>query len=200
MSDEYNEWETTTGVEDIFDAEVIDARFDDGDYGVQLVLTLDNGQSEFDKYWSCGGKAVFQSEAEVDMSGLKGNTFHKRSAAGELIESLRDHPEVLKQIANNGSPKVAKSWIGLKARWQNVEKSAQIEGETRKFERLLVVGSFGGEGAPERKGVEPEKWLVELCVSSETYDEFMDAALADERLDAGQRKLVLNESYWDFAS
>ena len=193
----FEEWDTTSGIDDEFDAKVIDARFDDGDYGVQLVLTLDNGDAEFDKYWGCGSKVQFKSEAVADCSALKGDTFHKRSAIGELISSLREHPEVLKQVAANGSPKEAANWVGLQARWKNHDRTGQVQGETKQWERLLVVGPYGGE--VKEAEVEPPSWLVDLCVEHKSYDAFMEAALADERLDKTLRGLVLNESYWDFS-
>jgi hypothetical protein len=191
------EWDTTTGLDDRFHATVSEAFFDEGDYGVQLVLVLDAPElgTELTKYFGCGKKAQLVSEDEVDCSALKGNTFHRNSAVGELIEALKADERLLSQVAGNGSPKLAKSWVGLEADWVNHQRSGTINGEKTTWDRLLPEA--GEVEVP--KEVEVPQWLITMCSECDTYDAFLSEALGDERLSADLRKVVLNESFWDFS-
>jgi hypothetical protein len=193
-----SEWETTTGLDDSFDGIVTEAFFDEGDYGVQLVLVLDAPElgTELTKYFGCGKKVQLVSEDEVDCSALKGNTFHRNSAVGEVIEALRVEPSLLEQVAKNGSPKQASSWVGLHAKWVTHQRSGTIDGNKTTWDRLLPEAP---ESEPEDKGVDVPKWLITLCSESDDYDTFMGKALGHENITPELRKVVLNESFWDFS-
>ena len=192
------QWETTTGLDDKFHGTVTEAYFDEGDFGVQLVLIIDAPElgTELTKYFGCGRKAKLVSEEEVDLSGLKSNAFHRNSAVGELIEALREDDRLLKQVADNGAPNLASSWVGLEAEWVTHQRSGTIEGNKTTWDRLLP--EFAGESEPESEEDVPA-WLLTLCSENSDYDSFFKAAMADDRLDGPSRRLVLNEDYWDFS-
>ncbi len=191
-----DEWGVASNFDETFDATVSDAYFEEGDYGVQLVLVLDNGDNEFNKYYGVGKKVTLVNEGEVDCSANKNNMFHKSSAIGELVQALVADENLIGQVASKGSPREAASWKGLSATWETFTRTATIEGEKREWERLLPTGATSSAAKEEEA---PPAWLLTLCGESADYDSFLEAALASEELDASSRKLVLNESFWDFS-
>jgi len=190
------EWGVASTFDETFEATVTDAYFEEGDYGVQLVLVLDNGTNEFNKYYGVGKKVTLVNEGEVDCSANKSNMFHKSSAIGELVTALLADEHLISQVATKGSPREAASWKGLSAVWETFSRSSVIDGEKREWERLLPTAAVGGAKA---EADAPPAWLITLCAESDDYDSFLEAALASDELDATSRKLVLNESFWDFS-
>ena len=189
-------WDTESGLEEKYTGKVTDAFFDEGQYGPVLKLSIESPElgGVTEVWYNCGKGVRLVSDTEVDLSLMKGQKFNSNSAVGQLIEYLKATPELVDLVAAQGDPSSAKSYIGLAAVWERIEFKAKINGEDVEYTRVLPTASLNG-GNDE---VEVPRWLVDLCVEHSTYDEFVSAALEDDRLDGDSRKLVLNESYWDF--
>lgn len=196
-----SEWGTEEGLTTRYTGKVVDAFFDEGQYGGTLKLTvesddLDSGETE--NWYGCGKGVKVVNEGKVDLSNMKGGKFNSSSGVGSLIQYLLKDDRLIKQVSSNGGPDEAKSFIGLEAVWERIEFNNKINGEDVSYSRVLPVAVAGEE--PQEEGTpEVPKWLIDLCVNSEGYDQFVEAATADDRLDAESRKLVMNESYWDFS-
>lgn len=198
-----SEWDTESGLETDYDGTVVDAWFEEGDYGCTLKLVVDSPtlDSDVENWYGCGKKVQLISDTEVDLSANKGGKFNTNSAVGQLIRAIVD-AELTDQVGKEG-PANAQSFKGLSAHWEVKEFSTKIDGETKTYTRTLPVGPPRSAEAKAKaeKADEPEipKWLITLCSEHESYDDFLDAALKDERLDKALRAIVLNEEYWDFS-
>ena len=192
-------WETESGLEERYPGKVVDAWFDEGTYAPVLKLEIDSPAFEAttEHWYSCGKRVSLVSDGEVDLSSSKSGNFHENSAVGELIKSIVPHETVLKQIADNGDPKFAKSWIGLDCIWERVEHTNTINGEKKSYSRMVCAGPI--DGGKEVEEYNPPKWLVTVCAESDTYEEFLSAAMADDRVSDDDRRAVLNKEFWDFS-
>ena len=148
--------------------------------------------------FGCGKGVTLVSEKEVDLGLMKGEKFNSNSAVGQLITALKDNPALLSQVTAKGAPNLATSYIGLTAVWERKEFKNKINGEDVSYSRILPVDVVGGEAAKADWYTAPA-WLVQLAVEHSGYDDFVAAALDDERIDSAARKLVLNEKFWDFS-
>jgi len=196
------DWETETGLIQKFDGTVIDAWFEEGEYGVTLKLAIDSPQAEqeIEQWYGCGSKGVqFVSDQQVDVSMAKNGRFNEQSGVGQLIKHLKSSG-MIGQIAEKGGPDEAASWKGLKARFENTEVGKKENGDPRMV--TVPVGPFGGEAEAKADAPAPAAeipaWLVAHCVAAATYDDFVEAALADEQVDRATRKLVMDKSLWEF--
>lgn len=193
-------WDTEDGLSSKFTGKVTDAYWDEGRYGVQLVLEIES--PEFDQptqAWYSAGKGVqLVSDSEVDLSLVKNNRFNTASGVGDMITYLKKEPSLLQQVAANGTPDNAKSFVGLEAVWERIEFKRTINGEETSYKRLLPVSTLG---SPEPEGedeAEIPDWLGKIYAEATDYDGFVSSAMDDERLTRELRKLVLNEDYWKF--
>lgn len=198
-------WETEDGLTSKFTGKVTDAYWDEGRYGVQLVLVIES--SEFDQptqAWYSAGKGVqLISDSEVDLTLVKNNRFNTASGVGDLITYLKNNETLLQQVSSNGSPDNAKSFVGLEAVWERIEFKRTINGEETSYKRLLPVATVGGGEAADEVPAEDTDfpdWLGELYATCTNYDEFVSLALDDERVstDRELRKLILTEKFWKF--
>ncbi len=189
-------WDTESGLEEKYTGKVVDAFFDEGQYGPVLKLSIESPElgGVTEVWYNCGKGVQLVSDTEVDLSLMKGQKFNSNSAVGTLIEYLKQEPTLIDTVAKNGDPSDAKAYIGLAAQWERVEFKAKINGEDVEYARVLPTAALGGDGE-----VDVPKWLVDLCVETDNYDAFVESALEDDRIDGTSRKLVLNESYWDFS-
>lgn len=194
------EWDTEEGLASKYTGTVTDAYFDEGQYGATLKLTVDSPElgQEVENWYGCGKGVQLVSEKEVDLSLMKGEKFNSASAVGQLITALKDVPALLEQVTTKGPPNFANSFVGLTAVWERVEFSYKRDGETVSYTRVLPVAVVGGGDVKADEPTAPA-WLVQLAVEHEGYDDFVAAALDDERIDSAARKLVLNEKFWDFS-
>lgn len=195
------DWDTETGLIEKFDGTVTDAWFEEGEYGVTLKLAIDSPQtdSELEQWYGCGSKGVqFVSDQQVDVSMAKNGRFNEQSGVGQLIKHVKS-AGLLDMIASKGGPDEAASWKGLKARFEVVEVGTKQDGTPRRV--TVPTGGHGGEKAKgaDAPATEIPDWLVATCELADNYDEFVEAALADERVDRGTRKLVMDKTLWDFS-
>jgi hypothetical protein len=197
------DWDTETGLVEKFDGTVIDAWFEEGEYGVTLKLAIETPQadSELEQWYGCGSKGVqFVSDQQVDVSMAKNGRFNEQSGVGQLIKYVKASG-LIDQIAGKGGPDEAASWKGLKARFEVVEVGTKQDGTPRKV--TVPTGPFGGEAVADT-GTDTEvtdipAWLVAICEDADTYDAFMEAALSHESIDRATRKLVMDPTLWDFS-
>lgn len=198
-----SEWGTEEGLTTRYTGKVTDAYFDEGQYGGTLKLTvesddLDSGETE--NWYGCGKGVAVISDQEVSLDNMKGGKFNSASGVGSLIQHLLKDERLIGQVSSKGGPDKASSYIGLEAVWELVEFENTINGEKVTYTRMLPVAVVGeGAGGDDGEDVAVPKWLVNLCTESASYDTFVELALADDQLTAELRKLVMNESYWDFS-
>lgn len=197
-------WDTEDGLSSKFTGKVSDAYWDEGRYGVQLVLEIES--PEFDQptnaWYSAGRGVQLVSDSEVDLTLVKNNRFNTSSGVGDLITYLKNVPELIQQVASNGSPDNAKSFVGLDAVWERIEFKRTINGEETTYKRLLPVAVNGADATPPKDGDagmdNAPDWLYSLYAGSSDYDSFVSAALDHEGITREVRKLVLTESNWEF--
>lgn len=194
------DWDTETGLVDKFDGEVVDAWFEEGEYGVTLKLAITSPQtdSELEQWYGCGSKGVqFVSDQQVDVSMAKNGRFNEQSGVGQLIKHVKS-AGLLDQLASKGGPDEAASWKGLKARFESVVVGQKQDGSDRRV--TVPTGPYGGGDAPAPADETPAvaEWLVELAGEHSNYDAFVEAALADDRIDRASRKAVMDRNLWEF--
>lgn len=195
------DWDVESGLVDKFDGTVEDAYFEEGQYGVTLKLLVSSPQLDQDNelWFSCGQKGVeFVDDGHVDVSLAKNGRFNEQSGVGILIKSLKAHPDLLAQIASKGGPDEAATFKGFTARWERTQFGEKQDGTPRYV--TVPTGAAGGVKAEAKveEVTEIPKWLADICIANDTYDSFVEAALADERIDRASRKLVMDETLWDF--
>jgi|688.fasta_scaffold76530_2 hypothetical protein len=201
MSTAFGAWDTEDGLSSKFEGKVTDAYWDEGRYGVQLVLEIES--PAFDQptnaWYSAGRGVQLVSDSEVDLSLVKNGKFNTSSGVGDLITYLKKEPTLLEVVANNGSPDNAKSFVGLEAVWERIEFKRTINGEETTYKRLLPVSVLGGATPAESEDdADIPDWLGEIYATATDYDSFVSAAIDHEQITRELRKLILNEDYWKF--
>lgn len=199
-------WDTGSGLVEEYDGEVIDAYFEEGEYGgtLKLIISSPAVDDDLENWYPCGKKVAVVSDNEVDLSAMRGGVFNKNSGVGQLIEAIKTDEGLIAQVGEAG-PAFADSFKGLKAHWKLHTYTANINGEKREYTRILPTKAIGdgAKGGAKAKAEEPEQdipeWLAKLAVSHDSYDEFVEEALDHEDMTRELRKLVTKESLWDFS-
>lgn len=149
MADEFNSWETSTGLLDEYTGEVIDAHFgykEEYQNGEALLLFLEiqTGDPEIGeggilteqwpvgKGWETGDKG----KTATHESG-KPKKFNGNSGIGVLIDSIRDAGGIA-VLAKKGEANEAASYVGLNATFTRKEYKNTINGDEVKWARMLV--------------------------------------------------------------
>jgi len=195
-------WDTEEGLTQKYSGTVTDAYFDEGEYGGTLKLTvespdLDAGSTE--NWYGCGKGVVVISDDKVDLANMKGAKFNTQSGVGSLIAALVKDERLISQVSEKGGPDEAQSFVGLAAQWELKEFTFKSNGEDVSYTRMLPVGVIGEGVAEETPDVDVPKWLIIACSEADNYTDFMAAALAHDEVTPALRKVILNESFWDFA-
>lgn len=195
------DWDVESGLVEKFDGTVEDAFFEEGEYGVTLKLVISSPQLDQDTelWFSCGKKGIeYVDDGHVDVSLAKNGRFNEQSGVGVLIKQLKGAPELLAQLSGKGGPDEAATYKGFSARWERLQFGEKQDGSPRYV--TVPTGPAGGEKAEAKADevIDIPKWLADVCIASDTYDSFVEAALADERIDRSTRKLVMDETLWDF--
>jgi hypothetical protein len=196
------DWDTESGLVEKFDGTVVDAFFEEGEYGVTLKLTVEspNLGNDTELWFSCGKKGIeYVSDQKVDVSLAKNGRFNDQSGVGLLISSLKKNPALISQVSSKGGPDEASSYKGLKARWERLQFGEKQDG-TPRYATVPVdtYGAAQADTAGSDDAAEIPGWLMQLCSTAATYDEFVENALAHDDIDRATRKLVMDETLWEF--
>lgn len=163
----YDPFKGESGFKDDYDGTIVDAYFDPGDLGTQLILKInaDDGE-EVESRYACGGTDWTTYDGGETVEHPKGNTkgFNKNSKMFRLIDAAMscggDAETTLRARAQQGpvkdgvplGPKSAAIWKGLKFHWMNEEKPYEFkdrQDETKTVKGVAVVSlpkAYLGEG------------------------------------------------------
>lgn len=167
MADDFNSWETSSGLLDEITGEIVDATFGykesyqsgeallliadvqtgDPELGEGGILTLD---WPVGKGWETGDKG----KTATHESG-KPKKFNGQSGIGVLIDSIRDAGG-LAAMAKKGEAFEAASYVGLNATFTRKEYKNTINGEERSWNRMLVSEIHDGKAKAQAPKPDPE--------------------------------------------
>lgn len=193
MADEFNSWETSSGLIDEYSGEVIDAHFgykEEYRNGEALLLFLEiqTGDPELgeggiitEQYpvgngWETGDKG----KTATHESG-RAKKFNGNSGVGLLIDSIRDAGGIA-ALSKKGESNEAASYIGLTATFTRKEFSMKNPdgGDDVKWARMLVseVQESGKAKAASRSAAKAEEPVQEEAASdAKATDHKVPAAL-----------------------
>lgn len=161
MSEEFDPWATSSGLVPEFDAKVNNAYFEfDPQYndGNTLLLKMEiqspdpevgregNGSDVIQFTCGTGWETKDKGATATHESGRPRN-FNKMSGMGVLIESVKEHDEVLAAVRGQGEPHEAKAWAGLNLHFERKQVEGDFNGEKQSYNRLMVTGLAGDAGA-----------------------------------------------------
>lgn len=146
---------------DGFTGTITNAYFQEGDYGLSLVLvsTFDDPENyvkfedgTFTQYYSCGKDWTTPDAGETATHpGGADKRFNKSSKVGQLVAQVATIPGIADAVPADFSVYTAKSWKGLHFEWGRVpvERRKQVNGEwTTVMENVLFpVAIAGGDKA-----------------------------------------------------
>lgn len=144
---------------DGFTGTITDAYYQDGDYGLSLVIksTFDDPENyvkfedgTFTHYYSCGKDWTTPDGGETATHpGGPDKRFNKSSKAGQFVAAVAQIPGIADAVPADFSVYNAKSWKGLHLEWGRVptERRKQINGEwTTTIENVLFPVAIAGQG------------------------------------------------------
>jgi len=151
-----------------FSGPIIDAYYNENEYGCSLVLKNQFDDPEnyprfedgcFTKYFPCGkGWKPTTDGAGIEHESGEDKKLNKGTGIGKLVAAISVIPGVSEALPGDWSAKNATSWKGLHLEWgqvpvqKNVNVNKDTPGAPDKWEKvdafeLLPVGIVGAEGA-----------------------------------------------------
>lgn len=181
MTDEFDDWETGSGLLNDYVGTVIEAHFAPGNNNrYKLILTFmveDNDDvSTVEEHYGCGDGWSSFDGGDTIKHNQPTRQINRNSTYGIFINSAVDL--VGPTIKNWGGTRVAKTWIG--SRWHMKEKTFGT-GEYASTKRYPVewlgIARSDGEGAVAGTlaGTSLRDQAITLLHSSNTHDEWVNA-------------------------